>query len=60
MKKIVLFILIHVQALLTTMNNDYSHLEFNKVCNKHEGGVMKKIKNLVPTVKPVLSETYIF
>lgn len=23
-------------------------------------GVMKKIKNLVPTVKPVLSETYIF
>lgn len=37
-EKKILFILIHVQALLTTMNNDYSHLEFNKVCNKHEGG----------------------
>lgn len=45
MKKKVLFILIHVQALLTTMNNDYSHLEFNKVCNKHEGGNEKDKKS---------------
>lgn len=26
------------------MNNDYSHLEFNKVCNKHEGGGNEKDK----------------